>query len=407
MSKGVDGSLHVQTLPRAEWPFLFQDAHPGYLSWEEYEANIEQLQHNRQAHGGDRRHGPAREGPALLQGLVICGICGNRMTVRYHQAQHGTRLIPEYVCQKEQIEHAEEPLCQHILGAGLDAAIADLLLAQFTPLSIETAMQVYEELQTQAEAAQRLRDQQLERAGSATELAQRRFLRVDPENRLVASVLEGEWNARLQEYTQLQQELAQQQEVEQRRLSTQQQQAVLALVEDFPRIFRDERTSDRDRKRMVRLLIEDVTLRKTDVITAQIRLSGGATQTLTIPVSQGRRSAPEVLARLSELLDDYSDAQVAEQLNQRGWRTYEGKPFHATRILSLRRYHHLKDHSTRLRERGMLSASEAARAYGVSENTIRDWGRSGRIPMYQADGRGILLFSPPSEHPFQPSQKAC
>ena len=180
-SKGLDGSLHVETVPQEEWPFLFQDVHVGYITWQEFEANRQQLQQNRQVFGGDRKHGPAREGPALLQGLVICGKCGNRMTVRYHQAEHGTRLIPEYVCQKERIEQATEQTCQHILGAGLDTTIADLLLAQMTPFTLDTAQQVYEELHAQVEAAQRLRDQQVERARYAAELAQRRFVRVDPE----------------------------------------------------------------------------------------------------------------------------------------------------------------------------------------------------------------------------------
>src|SRR5260221_10889182 len=232
-----------------------------------------------------------------------------------------------------------------------------------------------------------------------------RFLRVDPENRLVASVLEAEWNARLQEYTQVQEEAWQQREKEQHRLSAQERQAIANLVEDFPRVWQDERTSDRERKRMVRLLLEDVTLRKDEVITAQVRLKGGATQTMTLPISQGRRSAQEVMTLIDQLLDDYTDAEVAERLNQRGWRTYEGKLFHATRILSLRRYHQLKDHGARLRERGLLSASEAAQAYGVCPQTIRDWGRAGRIPMYHADGRGIALFSPPEEQAPHPSHK--
>ncbi len=276
------------------------------------------------------------DGPGLLQGLVICGKCGNRMTIRYHQAQKGRHLIPEYVCQKERVEQATEQTCQHILGAGLDAAIADLLLAQVTPFTIDTALEVYEELHTQIEAAQHLREQQVERARYAAEQAQRRFLRVDPENRLVASVLEAEWNARLQEYTQVQEQAQKQQEKEQHRLSTLEQQAIANLVEDFPRVWQDERTLDRDRKRMVRLLLEDVTLRKDEMITAQVRFKGGATQTITLPISQGRRSAQEVLTLIDQLLDDYTDAEVAEQLNQRGWRTYEGKLFHATRILSLR-----------------------------------------------------------------------
>jgi DNA invertase Pin-like site-specific DNA recombinase len=397
-TKRLDGSHQLKTLPQEQWPFLIREAHAGYISWEEYEANLEQLRSNRQAHGGDRRHGPAREGPALLQGLVICGRCGNRMTVRYHQHTHGIRLYPEYMCQKEKIEHAEEKLCQRIRGAGPDGAIAELLLAQLTPLAIDTTMQVYEELHTQAEAAQRLRAQQVERARYAAELAQRRFLRVDPENRLVADVLEADWNARLRELARVQEEAQQQNEAEQRHLSTLERQAIADLVEDFPRVWHDARTSDRDRKRMVRLLVEDVTLLQEEVITAQVRLKGGATQTLTLPISDGRRTAPQVIALLDQLLEDYTDAEVAEQLNQRGWRTCEGNPFHARRVLSLRRDYQLKDHGTRLRERGLLSADEAAKAYGVCRATIMEWGRAGLLPTYRTNDRGMVVFPPPDEH---------
>ena len=135
-----------------------------------------------------------------------------------------------------------------------------------------------------------------------------------------------------------------QQEAEQRKLSALEQQAIRELVEDFPRVWKDARTSDRDRKRMVRWLLEDVTvLRQEEVITAHVRFKGGATQTITVPVGRGRCSSPELLALIDQLLSDFTDAEVAEQLNQRGWRTYEGKPFSAARVVSLRRYHQLKD----------------------------------------------------------------
>ena len=290
-SKHPDGSRHLETIPQEQWPFLLRDAHPGYISWEEYEANLHQLQENCQAHGEERRHGPPREGPALLQGLIICGRCGQRMTVRYHETKHGKRLYPEYLCQKERIEQADDQFCQRLLGAGLDAAIADLLLAQLTPLAIETSIQVHEELHAQVQETQRLRAQQVERARYAAELAQRRFLRVDPENRLVADVLEADWNARLRELGQIQEEAERQQEAEQRKLSALEQQAIQQLVEDFPRVWKDPRTSDRDRKRMVRWLLEDVTLLQDEIITAHVRFKGGATQTLPLPISHGRRSA--------------------------------------------------------------------------------------------------------------------
>ena len=398
-SKRLDGKQRTQVVPQQEWPFLFRDTHAGYITWEEYEANLEQLQQNRPAYGEDRRHGPAREGPALLQGLVICGRCGQRMTLRYYERKKGTRLYPEYLCQREQIEQAGETLCQQVLGAGLDAAIAELLLAQLTPLAIDTSMQVYEELHLQAQEAQRLRDQQVERARYAAELAQRRFLRVDPENRLVADVLEADWNARLRELAQVQEEAQRQSEVEQRKLSALERQAIADLIDDFPRVWKDERTSDRDRKRMVRLLVEDVTvLKKEEVITAQVRLKGGATQTITMAVSHGRRSAQEVIELMDQLLEEFTDAEVAEQLNQRGWCTSGGKPFHARRVLSLRRDYHLKDHGTRLRERGLLSADEAAKAYGVCRQTIMDWGRAGLLPTYRTNDRGMVVFPPPDEH---------
>src|SRR5437870_7696871 len=216
-SKHPDGSLHIQTLPQEQWLFLVREVHAGYISWEDYEANLAQLRANRPAHGDDRRHGPPREGPALLQGLVICGRCGNRMTVGYHDVKKGKRLYPEYRCQKEHVEEGDDKCCQRLLGAGLDTVIADLLLAQLTPLAIETSIQIHEELHAQVQEASRLRAQQVERARYAAELAQRRFSRVEPENRLVADVLEADWNARLREVAEVTEQAQRQQEAEQRR----------------------------------------------------------------------------------------------------------------------------------------------------------------------------------------------
>ncbi len=398
-SKHPDGSLHIQTLPQEQWLFLIREVHAGYISWEDYEANLAQLRANRQAHGEDRRHGPPREGPALLQGLLICQRCGNRMTVHYHEIKEGKRLYPEYVCQKEHVEQGDDKCCQRLLGAGLDAAVAELLLARLTPLSIETSLQIHEELQAQVQEAQRLRVQQVERARYAAELAQRRFLRVDPENRLVADVLEADWNARLRELAEVQEQAERQQEAEQRKLSALEQQAIAELVDDFPRVWNDSRTCDRDRKRMVRLLLSDVTvLRQEDVITAHICFKGGATHTITVPVGRGRCSSPELIALIDQLLSTSTDAEVADTLNERGWRTYEGKPFSAARVVSLRRYHQLKTHGTRLSEQGLLTASEAASAYGVCRETLMAWGRAGLLPMYRINDQGTAVFPPPDEH---------
>ncbi len=217
--------------------------------------------------------------------------------------------------------------------------------------------------------------------------------------RRIADVLEADWNARLRELAQVQEEAERQNAAEQRRLTALEQQAIADLVNDFPRVWRDPRTLDRDRKRMVRLLLEDVTLlQQQEVITAQVRFKGGATETITVAVSRGRRHPPQLLALIDQLLEDYTDSGVAEQLNQRGWRTFKGKPFDARRVLSLRRDHQLKAHGMRLRERGLLTADEAASAYGVCRETIMAWGRAGVLPTYRMDDHGMVVFPLPDGH---------
>jgi hypothetical protein len=192
--RNVEGGPTLQRLPREHWHTLIVGAHAGYISWEEYEHNQRKLLENAQAYGADRR-GPPREGPALLQGLAICGVCGYRMTVHYHRS--GARLIPEYLCQKSTAIHTPQRSCGAISGAELDRAIGELLVEGVTPLTLEVALAVQQELEQRAEEADRLRRTQVERARYEAELARRRFMRVDPDNRLVADSLESEWNEKL------------------------------------------------------------------------------------------------------------------------------------------------------------------------------------------------------------------
>ncbi|MCP4602746.1 MAG: hypothetical protein GY847_19895 [Proteobacteria bacterium] len=135
----------VQNLPRDQWPVLLIDSHPGYISWEKYEHNQQQLRKTARAFGIDRRHGAPREGPALLQGLVICGVCGTRMTVRYHHRKG--HLIPEYRCSIRTTPHGD-PTCQVIPGGSIDEAIGKLLLDTMTLAALKLTMAVQAEIQT-------------------------------------------------------------------------------------------------------------------------------------------------------------------------------------------------------------------------------------------------------------------
>jgi len=195
-AKTADGKIHIHAVPRDEWLVVRYDSHDGSIPWQEYERNQEQLAMNSHAYA-PKRLAPPREGPALLQGLILCGQCGERMTVRSHQ-RGGRRIVPDYVCQRAGIAQAQAP-CQRIPGAALDRAVADLLLKRVTPEALALVVALQGELVQRTEEAQRLRHLQVERAQYEADVAQRRSLRVDPDNRLVAQVLEAEWNAKLRE----------------------------------------------------------------------------------------------------------------------------------------------------------------------------------------------------------------
>ena len=186
--------MRVIRQPRDQW-ILLPGIHPGYISWDEYEDNLRRLQANVQARGSDRRRSPPREGPALLQGLAICGVCGQRMTVRYHS--YLGKPVPDYWCVRSRINSGQPGVCQTIHGGSLDDAIGEILIEAVTPFALEVALTVQQELLARAEEADRIRQQHVERARYDADLAQRRFLRVDPENRLVADALEAAWNDRL------------------------------------------------------------------------------------------------------------------------------------------------------------------------------------------------------------------
>jgi DNA invertase Pin-like site-specific DNA recombinase len=222
--KTIDGETLVQHLPREQWHAFVADAHPAYISWEEHEHNQRRLRENAHAQGSEREKSPAREGPALLQGLIVCGRCGRRMTVRYHWRRGG--LAPDYVCQRKGIENAGS-ICQRASGAEIDRFIGAVLVEFINPITLDVALAVQQELHAQLEEGDRLRGQQVERARYEAELAQRRYMRVDPDNRLVADSLEADWNQKLKLLADTQQECEQLRERDHKRISEEQRRAVM------------------------------------------------------------------------------------------------------------------------------------------------------------------------------------
>jgi len=387
-------------LPREQWHTLILDAHPGYISWREYEENLRRLSENAQSHGMANRRCPPREGPALLQGLVICGRCGGRMTVSYHCRKD--RLAPYYWCagrkESDQVMHG---VCQHIGGGNIDQAIGDLLVEVVNPLALEVALAVRSELEARWEETDRLRRTQVDRARYEAELARRRFLRVDPDNRLVAASLESDWNQKLRVLAEAEQHYERQRD--NRSLDPNQRKQVLSLATDFPRLWRDPNTSHRDRKRMVRLLIEDVTLRKANQIEVSVRFRGGVHKTFSLPCPlnyvQSRKHSSEVIAEIDRLLDDHNHGEIATILNTKGCKTGGGVDFDAATVGRIRIAYGLKSRYQRLRDRGLLTLSEIANKLKVSAGTIRRWQHRGLLRVHAYDDQNCCLYEDPGSSP--------
>jgi DNA invertase Pin-like site-specific DNA recombinase len=397
--KTVDGKSIPQLLPREEWTVLIPDAHPGYITWERYEANLARLKQNHCAFVGDGRKTPAREGPALLQGIAICGVCGRRMTVAYHHRRG--KLVPDYVCQHDVTEHCETNYCQRIPGAAIDQAIGRLLVDSLSPMALEVALSVQKELADRAREVDDLRKQQVERISYETELAKRRYMRVDPDNRLVADQLEAAWNQKLRELSGARDEYERKSAEEHFLLEDEQREKIMSLVTDFPRLWADPATPDRERKRMVRLLLEDATLLRGDEIAVHIRFKGGATRTLKLPaplpIAKLRVTDPALVEEIDRLLDNHTDAGVARILTERGLTTCEGRTLTGEAVGRLRIRYGLKDRFTRLREAGMLTAEEMGEILSARPGTIVLWTRKGLLVGHPYNARGECLYEIPDK----------
>ena len=395
------GKWSRTALPRQEWIAFIPSAHPGYITLDQYDANRARLAQNAAAHGRDRAAGPPREGPALLQGIIACGSCGRRMTVRYHQRRG--RELPTYLCQRDGIEHARK-ICQAVPGADLDQRIGQLLIDTLTPLAIEAALAVTAELQHRADEADALRAAHVERARYHADLARRRYLAVDPANRLVADTLEADWNTALRALTQAQDACDQARKNNPGQLTTAQQARIHQLATDLPAIWNDPATPARERKRIARLLLTDITVTRTrTTITAHVRLPAGQHHTLTMPVpptaAQMRKTPAEAVAAIDELLGRHTHAEIAGILNARGLTSGEGRPFHRLMVRNIRDEYGLRSREQRLRDAGMLTLAQTAGLLGVSTGTVKAWHHAGLITGHPYNDKGQCLYPPPGPNP--------
>ena len=369
-----------------DWDVLLLDVHSGYISWEQYQRNRQQLDDNR-TDWSEQRRGAVREGAALLQGIAICGVCGRKMTLRYRD----DGKTPIYKCQQAYRQYGE-PVCQTLQGKKVDTRVAELFLEAMNPAELSVSLAALEQVEARTQQIEQQWLLRIERASYEADLARRRYAAVDPENRLVARNLERDWNEKLVKVEQLEREYATAPRSSKLVASPEDRARILGLAQDFRVIWEAATTTNAERKQLLRYLIEDVTLtRAADTIHIGVRWQTGALSELKVPrlntIYTNQPTSTVVIQRIRELAPTHTDHLIATMLNQEGFTTGTGQVFTKTSVRRVRIKYAIP---TGCPERqgvfldgkrgdGRYSTQAVAELLNVSIATIGNWCKSGKL----------------------------
>src|SRR6266851_4496595 len=385
----------TRRIKQEEWPIVLLDQHPGYICWDQFLGNQRQLDDNRTWRAEDHR-GAVREGPSLLQGIVLCGSCGRRMSIRYQR--DGSLLM--YECNQAHRQLASKT-CQTMRGDRIDQAVVKCFLEAIQPAHLEVALSALDSLEARAKQVDQQWHRQIERAKYEADLAGRRYKAVDPDNRLVARSLEREWNEKLAEGEKLEREYALGPKQAALSLTASQREQIRHLSDDLPAIWHAPTTTFAQRKQLLRWLIKDVTLSKRgNVIDVAIRWQTEALTRLAIPRYkkswEERQTSAQVVERVRQLSPLHTNAQIAALLNEEGERAGMGGSFTVSKIEWIRYAYHIpagcperpKAAPTGQRGDGRYSALAAAELLNVNVSTIADWCNAGILESIRAGTHG-------------------
>jgi DNA invertase Pin-like site-specific DNA recombinase/transposase-like protein len=380
---GEDDRIRIRRrrLPQGEWEVLITDHHRGFIDWDTYQANQARIGTNIRPMAHEPGTGAVREGCALLQGLAICGTCGRRLAVYYDGPAKST---PGYYCTGTgQLVEGRGTRHLRVGGVAIDAAVAEAFLAALAPAALQACLAAARQLEDGHDAALAQWRRQVEQARYRASRAERRYRAVDPDNRLVARALESEWNDALQQLADAEAELARRETARPKTLTPQEKQAILALGDDLDRLWSAPTTTDKDRKQLLRTLLEDVTISlhrdhtegRADLV---LRWKGGAITELSVPIKPKPpkiRTDEDTIDLLRRLAVHYPDAKIAGILNRQGRRTARKLSFTASRVQSLRHSWGIPCHqpSDDPQEGELLTVAEAANQLGLAPSTLHRW----------------------------------
>jgi len=389
-------------LKKDEWHVFLKDHHEAYISYEDYECNERILNGNTQAWAVEGKTTPPREGSALLQGIVLCGRCGRPMNTKYQQRRKGSeaRLVPVYVCQSYSEETGRKITCQSIRGSIIDVKVSGIVKAKLTPEAIEKSVEVQKEVNRRKDEQNRYFQLQTEKARYEADIAGRRYMNVDPGNRLVALELESAWNRRLLQLQDAEKQY--EEELKKNRIpsDTELSAGVFELAEKFHKVWDNPELPAEDKKRLIRYLIEDVTLLKESETTiVQIRYRGGSIETMKaanlLPSYKKWITSDEVLDLLHMEGDRYTSKGLAEMLNVKGLKSGKGYPFDSKTVGRIMKAYGIRNKREKYLSMGYMPTKEKAVQLGITATALL-----GRMERGTYDGEVVwatekdLLFKP-------------
>jgi DNA invertase Pin-like site-specific DNA recombinase/uncharacterized protein YndB with AHSA1/START domain/predicted DNA-binding transcriptional regulator AlpA len=373
----------IRHLPMEQWAVLIPDHHPGFIDWATFQANQARLDSNTRPKP-HQSGGAVREGSALLQGLVTCGHCGRRLHVHYR----GRNSVPGYHCAGKDIVDGRGQYCLNVGGMLIEQAVASAFLEAITPAAVAAMRLTVQQLQSNHDATLSQWRLEVERTRYEAERAERRYRTVEPENRLVARGLETEWENRLRDLATAEMELRRREQQRPSTISPEQFQAIQRLGSDIRQVWAATTTTDRDRKELLRTLLEEVilNLKRADGYAHLIlRWRGGAITTLDVPVPRfkpmGLRTDEDTISLLRRLAALYPDEVIAGILNRQGRKTATGERFTANQVGSLRRYRNIPRFQPPAEPPTgeLVSIRKAAQILGMNTSSIHRWLADGFI----------------------------
>ena len=373
----------IRRLPRSEWAVLIHDHHKGFIDWKTYEMNQRRIAKNTRP-VPHQAGGAIREGSALLQGIATCGRCGRRLRV-YYQGKHST---PGYYCAANNVVNGRGMYCLRVGGVRIDQAVVRAFLDTVNPAGIDAALVAENNIQADHETALAQWRLQVERARYGAQRAERRYRAVEPENRLVARTLEAEWEHRLTELAAAEAELSRRERERPGPITDEQRKRIRLLGNDLNRVWQAPTTTDRDRKELLRTLLEEVNVKveraksKANLI---LRWRGGAISELKVALRVYKtppiRTDDDTIELVRRLAVHYPDAMIAGILNRQGRRTARGDRFTANKVGNLRRYWKIPrfDPKSVPSEGELVTVQKAAEMLGVAPSTVHRWLADGFI----------------------------